>query len=122
MASSRYGDVDFHFLGAGEDSFLPGTVIMRDSEMVLNIPGGYGPYLIVGKACENWFEGNNSVREREYETGAKWAFLGKTYVGLWIEDGSEYLFSLQLGTPTAKPGAQQLGHANSGPSDGGVDR
>jgi hypothetical protein len=67
---SRYEGVDFHFLGAGEDSYLPGTVLLRDGDMVLDIPGGYGPYVIAGKARESWFKGSNSVRERQYETEA----------------------------------------------------
>jgi hypothetical protein len=99
----RHNDVDFHFLGAGEDpedSYLPGTVIVRDGEMVLEIPGGYGPYWISGKARETWFEGKNSYPQRTYETAAKWALVGGTYVGIWIEDGFEYLFSFELSSVT----------------------
>jgi hypothetical protein len=95
----RYANVDFHFLGPEEDSNLPGTVVVRASEMVLNIPGGYGPYLLIGKAHRHWFEAENTAHDRQYDVTAKWAEIDGTYVGTWIEDGWEYLFSFELGKP-----------------------
>lgn len=100
--SLHYENVDFHFLGPEEDSYLQGTVHLRHKEMVLDIPGGDGPYMIVGKPRESWFEGSNIVRDRDYDTEARWAFVGGTYVGLWIEDGYEYLFSFCLGSEEAE--------------------
>ena len=97
----RHDNVSFHFIGAKEDSRLPGTVVLRDGEMVLDIPGGDGPYLIAGKARKHWFEGMNSHSGRRYDVDAKWADLGGTYVGKWIEYGNEYLFSFDLGAPIA---------------------
>jgi hypothetical protein len=96
--ATRHDNVDFHFLGAEEDSNLIGTVIIRDREMVLDIPGGYGPYVLVGKACKHWFEGENIVSSRRYDTAARWADVGGTYIGTWVEHGWDYLFSFRLGT------------------------
>jgi hypothetical protein len=95
-ALSRHENVLFHFLGTNEDSFLSGTVLVRPGDMVLQIPGGDGPYHLVGKARKHWFEGTNSDPNRRYEVDAKWAELGALYVGMWIEEGYEYLFSFDL--------------------------
>lgn len=84
-----------HFLGTNEETYLPGTVLLRDGEMVLDIPGGSGPYLIVGRVRENAFAGVNTGRGRA-NVEAKWANVGGMYVGSWIEDGYEYLFSFEL--------------------------
>lgn len=96
MASTPLGSVKFHFLGAKEDSDLAGTVIVRDAEMVLDIPGGNGPYLIAGVSRNHWFEGKNGAYGRQHEVDAKWADIGGVYVGIWIEGGYEYLFSFVL--------------------------
>jgi hypothetical protein len=92
----RYENVQFHFLGADEDSYLPGTVLRRTADMVLEIPGGYGPYHIVGRANGHAFCGTNDHPDREYEVEARWADVGSHFVGIWIEGGYEYLFSFEL--------------------------
>ncbi|MBI3407006.1 MAG: hypothetical protein HY040_01445 [Planctomycetes bacterium] len=88
--------VDFLFRGPDGVASLDGTVLVRNGkkEMVLEIAGGAGPYLIVGKAHKHWFEGINSAHSNA-SVRAKWADLGGTCVGIWIEDGSEYLFSFE---------------------------
>src|SRR5438046_9515114 len=92
--SSRHEDVSFRFLGHKWDNRLSGTVIVRDGEMVLEVSGSEsGPYSIAGKAHSHWFEGKNSVHGMQYAVDAKWADLGGTCVGIWVEDGQEYLFS-----------------------------
>lgn len=84
----------FHFSNADEDTDLPGTAILRASEMVLDIPGGYGPYLIVGAAVSHHFEGTSSVRGRSNHVEARWADVGGgVYAGVWYEDGEAFLFS-----------------------------
>src|SRR5437763_4392273 len=95
----RHDDVRFHFLGAAEDSELPGTVLVRGGEMVLDIPGGYGPYLIHGKPQGHHFEGVSSVRGKSNRVEARWADVGSVYVGVWIEDGYDFLFSFELPSP-----------------------
>src|SRR5260221_6744960 len=94
---SRHNNGGFHFLGTEEDSELRGTVLIRDREMVLDIPGGHGPYLIVGKARSHWFEGENSAIGKQYDVNARWAVVGETFIGIWIEGGWEYMFSFCLG-------------------------
>jgi len=100
MASSKVpvkrDGVRFHFINADEDDYLPGTVLLRDGEMVLDIPGGCGPYLIVGKAIGHRFEGMNNVRGSTTQVTARWADVGGMYVGVWQEGGSEYLFSFEF--------------------------
>ena len=94
----RHDNVEFHFLGGGskEDSYLSGTVVVRDGAIVLDISGGCGPYLIVGSAHKHWYEGKNSASGRQYEVDAKWADVGGTYVGIWVEGNEEFLFSFKL--------------------------
>jgi hypothetical protein len=101
---SRYSNVGFRFLGAKEDTTLYGTVLVRDREMVLDIPeGGDSAYLIVGTAHEHWFEGRNSGQEMLNDVNAKWAAIGNNFVGIWIETGHEYLFSFELGSSAGSP-------------------
>jgi hypothetical protein len=107
MKAVRHEHVDFHFLGKDEDSNLSGTVIIRDCKMVLEIPGGDGPYLLVGEASQHWFEGQNSAHDRQYDVTASWANVGERYVGIWVEDGWEYLFSFRLGTAAASGKAKE---------------
>jgi hypothetical protein len=94
-AASRHEYVNFQFFGA-EESELPGTVIIRGNEMVLDIPGGYGPYLIIGIAREHWYEGTNSAHGRNQNVSAAWARIGEIYLGRWIEGGYEYFFKFEL--------------------------
>ena len=67
--------------------------------MILTIPDpdGYGPYMIVGAARNHFFQGSNCAIGRRYEVAAKWADIAGTYVGLWVEDGCDFLFSFHLG-------------------------
>jgi hypothetical protein len=95
-AAQKYEGVRFRFAGANQDTELTGTVLFRDKEMVIEIPGGYGPYLIVGKQHGGRFEGVSSVQGISNRTEARWADLGGLYVGQWIEDGYEFLFSFEL--------------------------
>jgi hypothetical protein len=59
--------------------------------MVLDIPGGFGPYLVVGKLIGHAFEGRNTAHGMTAQIEAKWADVGGRYVGLWLEGGEEYL-------------------------------
>ena len=87
--------VTFQFLSEarGENAELQGEFLFREGDMVLDIKGGCGPYLIVGKANQHWFEGRNSSRKSAAEVDAKWAKVGDRYIGRWDEDGYEFLFS-----------------------------
>ncbi|MCE9552031.1 MAG: hypothetical protein K8T91_01460 [Planctomycetes bacterium] len=89
----------FRFLGHMQDENLKGEVLVRDGAMVIDIPRGQGegPYLIVGKACNHWFEGKNSAAGMQYNVDAKWTMVGETYVGTWFESDEDFLFSFELG-------------------------
>lgn len=55
------------------------------------------PYLIVGKLCDGYFEGADGPGIRGNEVRASWAYVGRQlFVGTWLEDGDEYLFSFDL--------------------------
>ena len=95
----RYDEVEFHFLGCGEDCVLPGTVIIRDGSMVVDVREGNEPYCIVAKLREHWFEGENTLPDRENDVLARWADVGGTFVGTWTEGGWDYLFSFRLYSP-----------------------
>ena len=73
-------------------------VILRDNEMVIDMPATdeYPPYLIKGKQVQHYYVGENSAGQQPRRVHAKWASLGRVYVGQWNEEGQEYLFSFQL--------------------------
>jgi|AGTN01.1.fsa_nt_gi hypothetical protein len=99
-ANKRHDNVSFWFLGAGEDEDLRGSVVVRDEEMVLDIPDGDGPYLIAGKKSGHVFAGSNSIRSVSNNVAARWADIGGRFVGTWVEEGSEYLFAFRLSSST----------------------
>jgi len=81
---TRREDVVFHFT----DSDLTGSVETAGGDMVLDIPGGDGPYRIIGRPVGHYFEGGNAVRGGN-RVHAKWAEVGGEYVGIWREEGDE---------------------------------
>jgi hypothetical protein len=95
-------EVIFHFFsGKNPKRDHAGSVLLRAGKMTLDIPlnsaDGYGPYLIEGKKVEHHFEGKSVAPGRSLSTEAQWADVGNyRYVGVWIEDGEEYLFSFAL--------------------------
>jgi hypothetical protein len=103
--STRYKDVYFQFLGGDGNVDLPGSVSLSDGEMTLIIPGGDGPYLIEGKG-KYFFKGVN-VDLNGGQVEAEWSQLSEVFVGMWIEDGFEYLFSFRLRSVTSKPRARK---------------
>jgi hypothetical protein len=76
------------------------TVILRDDQMVIDMqePDGVTKYLIVGKPVGYYFQGVNSAGPRMPKVRVVWVKLGKVFVGQWLEDGQEYLFSFELKT------------------------
>lgn len=96
----RYEEIGFHFLSALEDTTLTGSVLIREHEMVLDIrdPRGASTYLIVGKSLGTYFKGVNSDHASAIQIEASWADLGGLYVGLWVENGEEFMFSFGLST------------------------
>ena len=79
-------------------------VTLRDDEMVIDMqePDGVTKYLIVGKPVGYYFQGVNSAGPRMPKVRVRWVKLGKVFVGQWLEDGQEYLFSFELTTRRQK--------------------
>lgn len=79
---------------------LPAEVILRTNEMVLDIPhhrDWNGPYLILGSLVGSFYAGQDELaHEYKVDVVARWAKLGDVFVGIWIEDGHEFLFSFRL--------------------------
>ncbi len=66
--------------------------------MIIDIPDTNGTtvYLITGRPSKHFFAGVNSAGQLMPQVQAKWVSLGRMYVGQWVEDGYEYLFSFEL--------------------------
>ena len=54
------------------------------------------PWDIRGKANGTFFEGQHKQRPGDVPARAKWILLEDTYVGIWIEEGDEYMFRFRL--------------------------
>lgn len=98
--SGKYTDVSILFLAPDEDAISAhAQVIERENEMVISImdQDSSGPYLVVGKKVGHFFAGVDSLKHEErVNVVARWASLGDAYVGIWIEEGIEYLFSFRV--------------------------
>jgi hypothetical protein len=94
----KYANVEFEFLSPVEKAeVLHGDVIVRDGEMLLDIPcPDDTPYDIHGKATGSFFRGQHHGQPDDLPVRAKWILLDDTYVGIWIEDGYEFLFKFKL--------------------------
>lgn len=97
---SRYKNVSFRFLRPDESTDLPGTVTVRPGEMVLSIPGGFGPYTIVGLESGQGYGGTNKHPQSRYAVAAQWCAVDGTYMGLWHENNCQCHFSFRLGHPS----------------------
>jgi hypothetical protein len=100
MEMAKPQKVDVRFVCADEDEILPGTVVVRDDAMALEVYSIYGPYSVHGRRRNHWFEGENTAPTRQNDVHAKWADVGGVFVGIWIEDGWEYLFSFRIPLPS----------------------
>lgn len=97
--TERYEEIQFQFVSLEIAETEKGTVLLRGDEMVIDIQDpedGVTVYLIVGKLSQNFFDGSNTGGPLMPKVRARWVDFGRTYVGLWIEAGHEYLFSFQL--------------------------
>ena len=45
---------------------------------------------------KHFFEGANTAGRLEPKVRASWTDFSRMYVGYWIEDGKDYLFSFEL--------------------------
>jgi hypothetical protein len=89
-----------HFLTPDEEALnVKAMVRLREGEMVVDIPDqpSSGPYLVFGKKVDHFFAGVDSLaHEEKIHVVARWALLGDVYVGIWIEEGTEHLFSFRV--------------------------
>lgn len=95
----RYEGVEILFANLHEASIEIAAVLFRDDEMVIDIqdPNDHVTnYLIVGKPVGYFFRGGNSAAGNAPRVAATWTKLGQSFVGEWIEEGIEYLFSFEL--------------------------
>jgi hypothetical protein len=94
----RHTDVLFEFLSAAADpDELRGTVITRDHEMVLEVELPRDrPYLIKGRPRHGYFEGDHEGLPGNVPVHAKWTCLDDTRIGIWVEQGTDFLFTFRL--------------------------
>jgi hypothetical protein len=89
----------FRFLSAvaRENVDLNGTVIEQDGQMILDIQddNAASPYRIIGVMRDHYFEGVNSADMGD-AVAACWADCGGMYVGRWVEDSVEFLFTFAI--------------------------
>mgnify|MGYP003384325956 FL=1 len=74
------------------------TVIDRGDEMVIDFPkqGENEAILLKGKKVDHYFAGTDELLFEGWELIARWSKLGDIYVGIWLQNGSESLFSFRL--------------------------
>lgn len=65
--------------------------------MVLEVEcPGERPYTIPGKSVRNFFHGHHKGMPDDERVEAKWIRLDEIYIGTWLEQGIEYLFTFSL--------------------------
>ena len=107
--SPRYSNVRFDFLSADEDPESPnGTVIVRGNEMILEVElAGDRPYVIKGRSTPHGFHGKHDGQTGDVPVTATWADIGGEYVGVWIQEGKDYLFRFRLGKADSGTGTSK---------------
>jgi hypothetical protein len=94
-----YKDVEFEFLSMEEALTVTGTVAIRPSTMVIDIPNQDMAYacLVEGNLTGHVYIGRNTLRQDEpLRIDARWADLGNCFAGIWTEEGIDYFFRFQL--------------------------
>lgn len=96
--NQRYDNVLFDFLSAGDEpSALRGTVIVREQEMFLEVEyPDDRPYSIRGKAQQGFWAGVHEGLSDDASVQAKWTRLDDIFIGTWLEDGIDYVFTFRL--------------------------
>lgn len=95
-----YRDVQFHWLSSEEEAEVRGTVQVRPGEMVIEITDRTrvdGPYTLVGRRRGGAYVASSNIAQHPASpVAAKWAEVDGDYVGLWVEDGTDYMFRFRL--------------------------
>ena len=75
--AKKYESVEFQFMSLDEAETENGTVLIRDEQMVIDIPGTNGAtvYLITGRASKHLFVGGNSAGQHMPGVQATWVKL-----------------------------------------------
>ena len=94
----RYENVQFQFLSFEDDDCISlGSVVVRGKEMVLDVLcEGNSPYVVVGKKSRGFFLGEHKGQPGDVPVRAKWIQLDDRYIGTWVEQRIEYLFTFSL--------------------------
>lgn len=95
----RFEGVEFQFVNLDEAIAGTGTVLLRGDEMIIDIQDSADNvtvYLIVGKPNKHFYEGANTAGQLMPKVRAKWTNFGRMYIGSWLEEGHDYLFSFEL--------------------------
>jgi hypothetical protein len=94
---ARYDKIQFEFLCAGYADEANGTVLVRNREMILEVeyPGELA-YLIRGRLKGSFFSGQHEGQPEDLRVSAKWTQLDDMYIGTWVEDGEDWLFTFRL--------------------------
>jgi hypothetical protein len=96
IAAQTYKDVRFLTLGIREAFERKGTVLIRDNEMVLDIPNPEGDILLIGRLVGHVYSATEKNPPGIEPVNARWAKIGDCYVGTWIEGHMDFLFTFSL--------------------------
>src|SRR5262249_33462889 len=98
LMPTRHDRVVFEFFHATEQpEVLYGEVLIRNGEMILEVElPEEGPYHIRGERLDTFFQGRHEGQPGDVPVRAKWILLDDMYVGIWVEDGKEYMFKFCL--------------------------
>lgn len=93
----KYENIEIRFFHPDGEEDLIGTVLVRadGDEMVIDTHGDYH-YLLRGFLDGHCYQATNADPDAQSQVCATWTRLPDIYVGVWIEDGDEYMFSFRL--------------------------
>ena len=96
----RYDDVEFEFFSPDVTLTNYGTVVVRDAEMVLEVTDDDDNLItVVGRLNEHLYRGMELDGPPRGAVRARWTSMGDLFVGVWIQDGEEYVFRFRLSNP-----------------------
>lgn len=86
----KYEGVQFRFVSSEDGpSICTGTVVMRDKEMVLEVPCAEDlPYIVAGRKRRGFFVGEHKGQAGDVPVAAKWIRLDDFCIGTWVERAS----------------------------------
>ncbi len=91
-------ETSIRFLSEDAATEVDADVLVRESDMVIDIAASDDNehYLVVGELVgQHWRGTNHSKAPDARPVEARWAAVGNDFVGIWREDGVEYLFSFE---------------------------